>query len=95
MNCDWLLVSNSWCAKLYADLLRQVQFGQSLKLVGDNPALGGWDIGRAPGMKWSNHHIWSVELDIKEGEELNFKVGLLGTTTDSCILRWLEHEFIV
>ena len=37
-------------------------FGQSLKVVGSLPELGGWDAAKAPAMFWKDGHVWALEL---------------------------------
>lgn len=54
----------------------QVSFGESHKLVGGHPALGDWDIGNAPQMQWSDGNIWTLEVQLEEGSDLEFKVIL-------------------
>ncbi len=39
-------------------------FGQHLRVVGDGPALGEWDLAAAPAMAWSEGDVWVAELRV-------------------------------
>ena len=36
--------------------------------------LGDWDTGSAPAMTWNDGHVWTLEVDLPQGSELQFKV---------------------
>jgi hypothetical protein len=42
-------------------LKKQCTFGQSVCLVGDDPALGLWDLSNAFPLKWAESHDWTLE----------------------------------
>lgn len=52
---------------------RECQFGEQFLVIGDDPALGSWDPSSAVPLDWSDGHIWSVELDIPIGRDIQFK----------------------
>ena len=57
----------------------QVSFGESHKVVGGHPSLGDWDVGRAPQMKWNDGNIWTVDVELPEGSDVEFKASLLAS----------------
>lgn len=54
-------------------LTREVSFGRGHSVVGDHPALGGWDAAAAPAMAWGEGHRWSAEVVLAPGTSLEFK----------------------
>ena len=52
----------------------QVAFGEVHKIVGADPALGAWDLGRAPAMAWSEGDVWRLDVSLPAGST-EFKVG--------------------
>ncbi len=48
-------------------------FGEHLRVVGSHEALGGWEVGRAPALEWSEGHVWTATLDLPAGEEMEYK----------------------
>ncbi|EFN51955.1 hypothetical protein CHLNCDRAFT_139626 [Chlorella variabilis] len=58
-------------------LQRKVCFGQSVVLTGDAEELGGWDLGRAPRMEWSEghngEHHWTATVSLPAGATLEYK----------------------
>ncbi len=55
-------------------LQKELPFGQSLKLVGSDPALGGWDESKGLQMVWGDGHVWSADVPLPPGAILEFKV---------------------
>jgi hypothetical protein len=51
----------------------QVAFGQNLAVVGDAEALGGWEVGRAPQLRWGEGDVWSASVELPAGATLNYK----------------------
>lgn len=45
----------------------QVQYGEVIKVVGQGPQLGKWEVGRAPAMEWSEGDNWCLEVDLSPG----------------------------
>lgn len=45
----------------------QVQYGDVIKVVGQGPQLGKWEVGHAPAMEWSEGDNWSLEVDLSPG----------------------------
>lgn len=52
----------------------QVSFGESHKVVGGHPSLGDWDVSNAPQMQWNDGNIWTLEVQLPEGSDIEFKV---------------------
>ncbi len=55
----------------------QANFGESLKVVGSNEALGNWDVSRSPSMTWTDGDVWRLELALPPGEQIHFKVSIV------------------
>ena len=53
----------------------KVSFGESHKVVGGHPALGDWDVGSAPQMQWNDGNVWTLEVQLEEGSDVEFKVS--------------------
>ncbi|DBA66200.1 TPA: hypothetical protein ACH3X2_002580 [Trebouxia sp. C0005] len=45
----------------------QVQYGDVIKVIGQGPQLGKWEVGHAPAMEWSEGDKWSLEVDLSPG----------------------------
>jgi Starch binding domain len=56
------------------DALMQAAFGDSIKLVGNLPKLGSWDVLAAPDLSWEEGHNWRVTLELPHGADLQFKL---------------------
>lgn len=52
----------------------QVSFGESHKVVGGHPSLGNWDVTNAPLMQWNDGNVWTLEVQLPEGSDIEFKV---------------------
>uniref|UniRef100_A0A0D9WH47 CBM20 domain-containing protein n=1 Tax=Leersia perrieri TaxID=77586 RepID=A0A0D9WH47_9ORYZ len=57
-------------------LKKECTFGQSLHLVGDDPALGLWDLSKAVALDWSDGHDWTAEKDLPANRLIEFKFVL-------------------
>jgi hypothetical protein len=55
-------------------MIGQVAFGEHVRVVGADQALGGWEVGSAPEMRWGEGHRWSVHLELPEGFESEYKL---------------------
>lgn len=53
--------------------MRQVQWGEVMKLIGSDASMGGWTANCAAGMGWNDGHIWRTTLDLQPGQQLEFK----------------------
>ena len=53
----------------------QVSFGESHKVVGGHPSLGDWDVANAPQMQWNDGNVWTLEVQLPEGSDIEFKVS--------------------
>ncbi|KAL3145446.1 2,3-dihydroxyphenylpropionate/2,3-dihydroxicinnamic acid 1,2-dioxygenase, variant 2 [Trebouxia sp. C0009 RCD-2024] len=51
----------------------QVSFGESHKVVGGHPSLGDWDVSNAPQMQWNDGNVWTLEVQLPEGSDIEFK----------------------
>ncbi|KAJ7964168.1 Phosphoglucan, water dikinase, chloroplastic-like protein [Quillaja saponaria] len=54
-------------------LQKECWFGEQFFVVGNDPAIGLWNPTRAIPLNWSEGDIWSVELDIPAGLQIEFK----------------------
>ncbi|KAF6248314.1 hypothetical protein COO60DRAFT_1100049 [Scenedesmus sp. NREL 46B-D3] len=54
-------------ASLRFSVVRAVEFGQKLRLVGSPDCLGAWDAARGPDMKWHEGHKWARTLTWQQG----------------------------
>ncbi|XP_021622112.1 uncharacterized protein LOC110622059 isoform X2 [Manihot esculenta] len=61
-------------------LKKECSFGEQFVLVGDDPLFGMWDPANAIPLKWSDGHVWTVELDIPIGKSIQFKFILKEVT---------------
>ncbi|PSC69113.1 water chloroplastic [Micractinium conductrix] len=52
---------------------QKVKFGEVLRLVGSHPALGNWEVDNGPHMTWQEGHVWTAEVSLPAGAELEFK----------------------
>lgn len=60
-----------------------VAFGEQLKVVGDGPVLGDWDITQAPPMTWGEGDNWTLEADMAGGSyDFKFVVQREGASAD-------------
>ncbi len=65
----------------------QAAFGESLKVVGSNEAVGAWDITSAPDMSWTDGNVWALDLDLPEQSDFEYKIVHVhynGTSWESC-----------
>lgn len=52
---------------------RKLKYGENVKLIGNHPSLGSWDLQKAPSMSWNEGHIWTTEVEVPSGTSLEFK----------------------
>lgn len=64
----------------------QVSFGESHKVVGGHPSLGDWDVSNAPQMQWSDGNVWTLEVQLPEGSDIEFKVPVSNAHLSSSVL---------
>lgn len=55
---------------------KQINYGESLKVVGNQKQLGEWDAGRALPLKWSEGDVWTATTELPVGVDVEFKVGV-------------------
>jgi hypothetical protein len=54
----------------------QTDYGQRVRLVGNQPFLGNWDGSKGPSLKWGQGHVWSATINVPVGVDVDFKVRL-------------------
>jgi hypothetical protein len=54
--------------------VEQVAFGEELALVGSTAALGTWDPKSAPVMTWNPGHVWTLQIPLPAGQEIEYKI---------------------
>ncbi len=52
---------------------KHVSFGECIRVVGSTPELGGWDVARAPSLRWGEGDVWSGEVSLTPGAQASFK----------------------
>jgi hypothetical protein len=52
----------------------QTDYGERVRLVGNQPFLGNWDASKGPSLKWGQGHVWSATLNVPIGVDVDFKV---------------------
>jgi hypothetical protein len=52
---------------------KQLRFGQTLRVVGSLPELGGWDPSRAPELTWGDGDVWTGAVALPPGAEASYK----------------------
>lgn len=60
-------------AKVLFKLQYEVQFGQSIRVIGSHPTLGDWQIDAAPTMNWSPGNVWVYEAELPAGSVVEYK----------------------
>ncbi len=81
-------MSRSVCSRRSAVI--QVSFGETHKVVGGHPSLGDWDVGSAPQMQWNDGNVWTLEVQLPEGKDIEFKVVTAQQTV--CLLHKFGHS---
>uniref|UniRef100_A0A061RNS8 Phosphoglucan, water dikinase n=2 Tax=Tetraselmis sp. GSL018 TaxID=582737 RepID=A0A061RNS8_9CHLO len=51
----------------------EVEFGEGHKIVGSCRQLGDWSPDNAAEMQWSEGHVWTAEVALEPGQEVEFK----------------------
>mmetsp|Transcript_4600 Transcript_4600/g.11817 ORF Transcript_4600/g.11817 Transcript_4600/m.11817 type:complete len:401 (+) Transcript_4600:254-1456(+) len=52
-------------------------FGQSLKIVGSEGTLGGWDVAHAPVMSWTEGNVWRAAVELSQSSVVEYKYVLV------------------
>ncbi|DBA93500.1 hypothetical protein WJX82_005630 [Trebouxia sp. C0006] len=60
-------------ASVHFSTQREVSFGESHKVVGGHPCLGDWDVSNAPQMQWNDGNVWTLDVQLPEGSDIEFK----------------------
>lgn len=63
----------------------QVNFGEVIKIIGQGPQLGKWDVRHAPAMEWSAEDNWHLEVDLFPGIT-DFKCAVV--RSDGSVVVW-------
>jgi len=56
------------------EIVVQVAYGEAHRIVGGHPSLGNWNVDAAPQMSWSEGDVWTLDINVPEGTDLEFKV---------------------
>ncbi|GIL64105.1 hypothetical protein Vafri_18076 [Volvox africanus] len=55
-------------------MMCKVEYGESLRIVGNQPFLGSWDPSKGAEMSWSDGNVWKAATLVPVGVEVDFKV---------------------
>lgn len=59
-------------------LEEKCKFGQQFHVVGDAPQFGSWNPKAAVPLDWSEGDIWTTEVDVPVGKQIEYKFILIG-----------------
>eukprot|EP01018_Ginkgo_biloba_P016362 Gb_41004 [translate_table: standard] len=59
-------------------LEKKCRFGQQFYVIGDDPQFGTWDPKAALPLEWSEGDIWTKEVDVPVGKQIEYKFILIG-----------------
>lgn len=59
-------------------LEKKCKFGQQFHVVGDAPQFGSWNPKAAVPLEWSEGDIWTKEVDVPVGKQIEYKFILIG-----------------
>jgi len=59
-------------------LKQKCKFGQQFHVVGDAPQFGSWNPKTAVPLEWSEGDIWTTEVDVPVGKQIEYKFILVG-----------------
>lgn len=71
--------------KVLFSTTHQVQFGEIVKVVGQGPQLGKWDVSKAPAMEWSDGDEWTLQVELFPGLT-DFKCAVI--RPDGSVAAW-------
>ncbi|KAL4852989.1 Phosphoglucan [Chlorella vulgaris] len=52
---------------------QEVNYGETVRLVGSHSSLGNWKVRKGAAMKWEEGHVWSAEVSLPPGTTVEFK----------------------
>eukprot|EP00882_Tetradesmus_deserticola_P003190 GHRQ01003381.1.p1 GENE.GHRQ01003381.1~~GHRQ01003381.1.p1 ORF type:complete len:108 (+),score=33.10 GHRQ01003381.1:230-553(+) len=56
---------------------KKIEYGERLKIVGNQAALGSWDVSKALELKWHEGDLWVGSAEVPVKQDIEFKVRLL------------------
>jgi len=59
-------------------LEKKCKFGQQFHVVGDAPQFGSWDPKAAVPLEWSEGDLWTKDVDVPVGKQIEYKFILIG-----------------
>mmetsp|Transcript_19067 Transcript_19067/g.48939 ORF Transcript_19067/g.48939 Transcript_19067/m.48939 type:complete len:654 (-) Transcript_19067:108-2069(-) len=59
--------SSNACLEVKISIQKPVPFGQSLKVIGNHPTLGEWNLDAAPAMEWGEGDVWTSSVMLPAG----------------------------
>uniref|UniRef100_A0A0D6QWY9 CBM20 domain-containing protein n=1 Tax=Araucaria cunninghamii TaxID=56994 RepID=A0A0D6QWY9_ARACU len=59
-------------------LQKKCKFGQQFSVVGDDPQFGTWEPKAAIPLEWSEGDVWTTEVDVPVGKQIEYKFILKG-----------------
>lgn len=59
-------------------LEKKCKFGQQFHVIGDAPQLGSWKPKAAVPLEWSEGDIWTTDVDVPVGKQIEYKFILIG-----------------
>uniref|UniRef100_A0A061RS55 CBM20 domain-containing protein n=1 Tax=Tetraselmis sp. GSL018 TaxID=582737 RepID=A0A061RS55_9CHLO len=65
-------------------VIKELPFGQRLKVVGGCPELGGWNPRKAISMEWNNGHVWVAKAKLRPGT-YEFKLFVASSDSDEAV----------
>lgn len=63
---------------LTIEVKKKVQFGEVIHAIGNDKALGAWDISKSVTLKWTEGDKWTGTLQIPVGQQVKFKLVKVG-----------------
>jgi hypothetical protein len=63
----------------------QIEYGERFKVVGNQPALGSWDVNKAPELKWYDGDLWAGSVELPVGKDIEFKVNFCCVALSVCL----------
>ncbi|KAF6253313.1 pyruvate phosphate dikinase [Scenedesmus sp. NREL 46B-D3] len=52
---------------------KKIEYGERFKVVGNQAALGSWDVSKAPELKWHDGDLWAGSVEVPVGKDIEFK----------------------
>ena len=68
-----VLAASPWRVPVHFAITNDAGMGTNWFLVGSHPDIGGWDVLRAAPLAWHDGNVWSADIGIRAGTELEYK----------------------